>query len=355
MKFCRYILLFVTLGLLCTGCTSDEPAAPRAEGDCELIVTLDTGSPLTRAAEDNPWSDPYPEEPGNQMENAVESLSLYFVTEDGKTIAPLTPTADGQKEGRYVFRTTVNVNDSYVRDHGNGVYSLSGRIVAVANYPDEPPVNPFGDLLFDMNRMHSAGRIPMWGVMTVSELPLRVNQTTHAGDVKLLRAVPKLSVKLAGDIAGLYRITDIRPDDSAYPKYNHCEPSGALAAASTGNLLIDGCFNPAPPSPTESLSFHGKGSDAIWCYLPERSFQATGGKPVSFTVTLERRDGTGAPFTGKVYMCDYDKKGKPLFDTAFPSLVRNHEYRYIISLSELKFEIEFQHWIFGGKVNLEFE
>lgn len=77
--------------------------------------------------------------------------------------------------------------------------------------------------------------------------------------------------------------------------------------------------------------------------------------PLGFTVTLAEKNHPERNFTGKVYLCDYLDNGRPDFSSAFTRLVRNHDYRYRISLRELEFVISFKEWIFGGKVHIDLE
>lgn len=353
MKLCRYIPMILLTVLSGAGCSSDRPETIGSKGACELVVTLETGIPVSRADADGLWGESYPSDPGSGFESSVDKLALYFVTEKN-TVISLVPLPNGCKDGIYEYRTTVNVNADYVDNDGNGNYSLSGRIVALANYPGENPSDPFVIPPFDINVIRTQKLIPMWGVTTISALPLKVNSSSDAGSISLLRAVPKLTVMLDAETASVFRIKEVHPDDSAYPMFANCQPSGVREAVSTESLMRAGCFNPWTGIQTRTPDFFGSGSSVVTSYMAERICSPEGADPVSFTVTLERKDGTGIPFSGKVYLCDY-ASGVPLPSTSFDSLVRNHEYRYVISLSRLEFLISFSKWEFGGKVHLEFE
>ena len=89
------------------------------------------------------------------------------------------------------------------------------------------------------------------------------------------------------------------------------------------------------------------------CYLPELKDLLPGGEPMSYTVTLRRNDGTQT-FTGKIYLRDYDKDGRPTGEP-FGTLVRNHDYQFIIRLSQLELLVSVQKWRFGGKVHIDLE
>lgn len=356
MKLYHHILTITALVLIATGCSTEEPAPDTSFGECELVVTLDTGTGYTptRAEDDRPWGYPYPEEEGTPSENRVESVSLYFVTNSG-TIITMVPTESSGSNGSYQYSTTINVTDSYVTKKTDGTYSISGRIVAVANYPGQLPANPFDMPAYDIERLYDSNLIPMWGISTVSDLTLRVNHTSDAGSVRLLRSVPKITIMLSEELATEYKISKVTSEDRGYQSSAYCQPKGALSASDTQMLMREGCFNPmVDPVGTAPNKFYGLGTERVWSYPAERRCLLSSESILSFIVTIERIDGTGIPFTGKVYLCDY-AGGKPQFDTAFTGLVRNHDYQYKISLSELEFIISFKQWIFGGKVHLELE
>lgn len=351
LHHCISILTFLALGL--ASCSSDSPEPAPTDSSCELVVTLDTGDTGTRADIDRPWGDPYPEEAAVAFENAVSNVAVYFVTPDDVVIA-LQATGPGGTGGSYTYRTRVNVNSSFVKDNGNGNYSISGRIVAVANCPGPAPASPFSIPAFSIIDMRRKELIPMWGVTTVTDLPLRINKTSDAGTVKLLRAVPKITIAMRDDFADLYKITKVTTDSDDWLLYANCTPAAASTAKTTDELMREGCFNPSDRTEEDYLPFYGEGTDKVWCYPAERQGSTTA-TPTSLTVTLERKDGSDAPFTGKVYLCDYDEHGLPDFSSAFPALVRNHDYRYTIALSELQFLVSVKRWEFGGKTHLELE
>ena len=92
----------------------------------------------------------------------------------------------------------------------------------------------------------------------------------------------------------------------------------------------------------------------MYAYAAERSFSGAPSAPATLLVTLQRKDGKGKPFSGRLRLCDY-KDGLPIEGSGFTRLVRNHDYRYVLSLSELLFKISFSEWVFGGKVHIELE
>lgn len=344
----------------CTQASSDEPVPTPEHADmCELVISLSAEAPVAKAPAtrtDQPWDYPYPEDPGFPSEYAIDHISLYFITRDN-AVLPLSPTQTGETNDTYTYKVKIDRNASYVDLNADGSRSISGRIVAIANYPDgATPAEPLGDVAYPLSVIDSSRRIPMWGVTTLTDLTLIADATVSAGEIKLLRSVPKITIEIADDLKKIYRISSVTPDQTDYLSVANCFPTGGDTASNTGSLWIEGCFNGTSTQDHVSPIFYNMGTDKVWTYLAERTCPLTpNGKPLSFTVTLERIDGViSQPFTGKVYLCDY-VNGAPDFSSAFERLVRNHDYQYKISLSELEFIISFKEWAFGGKVHIELE
>ena len=365
MKIYRYISLAIgalVLGILAAGCSSRHKDEPEPAGGefCELVISLSsetsvTESPATRA--DRPWDDDPQPESGFPSEYAIDRVLLYFVT-PGNAIIPFSPTLTDRDDvnNTVTYRTEIDVRSPFVSHAADGTMSLSGRIVAVANGPEDyVPADPFSRIPFDISDVDTRGLIPMWGVTTVSGLPLTVDGTTYAGEIKLLRAVPKITIEMADDLKDQYTITSVVPDQRNYLTHGYIVPGDAKYAADTGRLMMEGSFNPFLEADANiAPKFYNIGKHEVWCYLAERQGPASA-TPLGFTVTVAEKAHPERNFTGKVYLCDYLDNGRPDFSTAFTRLVRNHDYRYRISLRELEFVISFKEWIFGGKVHIELE
>lgn len=343
----------------CSSRKSDEPRPDQGEF-CELVISLSsetsvTETPATRA--DLPWdNDPNPES-GFPSEYSIDRVLLYFVT-PGNAIIPFSPTLTGRDDANntVTYSTRIDVRSQFVSHNADGSLSLSGRIVAVANGPqDYVPADPFSRIPFDISDVDTHGLIPMWGVTTVTRLPLTVDGTSDAGEIKLLRAVPKITIEMADDLKELYTITKVVPDQRDYLTQGYIVPGGAADATRTGSLMMEGSFNTYLGATADTApKFYNIGGHEVWGYLTERRGPAST-TPLGFTVTLAEKAHPERNFTGKVYLCDYLDNGQPDFGTAFPQLVRNHDYRYRISLRELEFVISFKEWIFGGKVHIDLE
>lgn len=359
MKLLKYILSTAALTLMMSACSSDEPETPSGEGasdTCELVVTLDAGitSPSRAPITNDAWQNGYPEEEGKNWENTVNKLDLYFIPagQDGARAKVMVPETSVGDDGKYEYRIRISVNEPYVTNKGNGEYALSGRIVALANYPNATPANPLNFKSFDIDNIQETRLIPMWGVTTITDLTMRVEHTSYAGEIKLLRAVPKITFSLHEDIASEYKITKVVPAQNTYLNLAYAYPTGASTAVTTQSLKTEDCFNPVLSTTDYSTPYFWTDNTSMWCYVSERNITASRGN--SFTVTLQRKDGSQPAFSGTVYLCDY-VNGKPDTSSIIKRLVRNHDYQYIINLSELKFIVSFKDWVFGGNVHLELE
>lgn len=354
MKGLHYISFLMAL-TVATGCstTREEPTVPAEV--CELTITLRAETSEAGSRADQPWGEPYPEEAGLPDERRIDQVALYLITPDNYYIS-LTPTQMYNSEGAYHYKTTVNLNDqNFVTKQPDGRYTMSGRIVAMANYPSRAFVaDPF-EAPFNMTGALSTGTIPMWGVASFTNKELRVNSTIELGEVKMLRSLSKITIMMDDDFKALYKITKVEPLQGGYGRWGNCEPTGCLTAASTGELMLEGCFNPVTADQVEAdLKFYGTGSEKVYCYTVERRCDDQGVFPLSMNVTVERKDGSEPPFTGQIYLCDY-ANGQPVADTGFKELVRNHDYQFKLKLAPLDFKVSFKEWIMGGKVHLELE
>lgn len=359
MKIFSYILMAIGL-MLVSACSSEQVEEPVMPADvCELVITLDADlnivkNPQTRA--DNPWGEPYPEGEESDMERRIEDVSLYLVIGEEPLMHhySLPLTRIGAEDGRYKYEATLELNSAYIHRVGGKPY-LTARILALVNHPEKSDfANPFDSSPFSVSSIYDNQVIPMWGVTSVSDLELTANTSVDIGDIKMLRAVPKISIILDDEIKNEYKITQIDASENNYLMFGLIHPNNAESVSSTGDLMIEDCFNPCSDSSTATPYFYGLGTHAAWCYTAESRTPVINGTPQSFIVTLERTDGRGKPFTGKVYLCDY-QNGKPNFNKSFSGLVRNHDYQFKIHLRELEFDVSFAKWQYGGKLHIELE
>lgn len=352
-------ILTVILVLLTSSCSSGNGGETVVEESCELIVTLsaklpDKTVPVSRSGEI--WGDPYPEQQGLPDESAINSLSLYLVNSENEILS-LPAVLKNSSDGKYVYKISLRLHSDFVTLRPNGTYSLTGRIVALANYPGEgTQATPFGTPAYDVKHIKESRIIPMWGVTTVDNVTIIKEATVDIGNIELLRSIPKITIRLADEIKDIYEIKSVVPSTENFNTTAMCQPTGCTTVSYTKDLEIEGCYNGSDDMKGTVTDFYMNGAgNELWFYPAERLCPVgTDGTPEFFTVTLHRKNSTDAPFTGRVYLCDYHN-GSPDFQTAFERIVRNHNYEYKVSLRELQFIISFREWIFGGKEHLELE
>lgn len=325
--------------------------------ECNLTVTLRADhAPAGRAGDaGTPWDDNPSPGDGLPADNRIDNVTLFLVTPDG-LYHTLSPAPLDNAGGYYHYKVAVNLQADYVTRTPDGRHTLSGRIVALAN-SKEKSLDPF-NTNFDISTLRTSRAIPMWGVTSFSDRELKSGSTVNIGDIKMLRAVAKISIMMADNLRDLYDIVKVEPLQEGYNLLGYLHPAGALDAASTGSLPIEGCFNPVADTAQGQAGaqpyFYGTGSPEVYCYATERHCTGEGVFPLSFNVTVKRRDSPEPAFTGQIYLCDYDQ-GSPVDGTGYDRLVRNHDYQFKLHLSPLDFIVSFKKWEWGGNLHLELE
>ncbi len=324
----------------------------------DITVTLVASAPPSNetpwASQGDTWGDPYPEEQGISFENVIKNVDIYILTPDNH-VYPLAPKLINNESGVRQYQMQLNLGDEYITSTPQGTYLLSGRIVAIANYPYPTPASPLTLDPFDIDEVIGLRAIPMWGATTVKNISLNTNETVDIGNIELLRSVPKISFELSDEIKDNYKIIDISTPYQEFASTGYCQPEGCLTAKSTSALYMENCFNPAEGDTSIPNNYFGLNSSQVTLYLPESKLSRDDkGLPPYFEITLVRVRELEAPVKGRVYLCDYAGK-EPDYSSAFEGLVRNHDYKYVISLDKLEFLVSFKEWIFGGKVHIELE
>lgn len=362
MKIYHYIL-FILVTLLAS-CSSDleQGVLPPAPEDfvptCGIVVSLVTDTPVEKGNPDSragdTWNDPYDYANGSTLENFIGDVYMYVVTPDNKVL-PLSVQLYNIEEGAREYKVTLKLGESYATPTDRGTYLFTGRIVALVNYKGAMPVSPFENVVYDISEIENGGYLPMWGVTGYNNVEVRPDGIINGGTIKLLRALPKLTFELSDNIKDIYKITSVSSPRNDFNLSGHGNPTGGESVLSTSSLSIEGCFNPfeANKGVSPSVIFNSPIKTTI--YLPEMVCEKDkNGRPPYYDVTIDRKDGTGLPISGKVYLCDY-QGGSPVFGSESDRLVRNHDYQYVIDLAELSFSVSFREWIFGGKVHIELE
>lgn len=348
------------MALVLAACSpSEEPASvDSSSGEtCGLVVAVVTESTVVKG--DGISRSSYPETRAEELtgfpaENKIDKFDLYIISPDGN-VYPLVPMRLATDDGSISFLVKMNLGDDYVRKTPEGNYYLSGRIVAIANYPGATPFSPLDIPEFNLGDIPRKGVIPMWGVTAISNLEVFPNKTIKAGKISMLRSIPKLSFQLSPELRDQYRIVSVSSPDTGFEESGFCQPEGCRGAMSTSALGVESCFNPAGAATGNFFLSAGVGSANVAIYLAERECQTdASGLPTYFDLVISRIGVDDSSIAGRVYLCDYEN-GSPAFSSRLNNLVRNHDYQYIISLAGLEFKISFTEWIPGGNVHIELE
>lgn len=358
MKFLNHILILSALALgACSETVSEPEVSPAA---CTLTIVLrDGGMQPDGAADGSPdgtWGDKYDESYYYPSESVIDNIHFFVRKKDGTTRALR---AQLMTEGSAVmtYKAEIALDDELIERRGDKLY-FSGEVLGITNY-SETISSPYNDNPFSITKVNltgaTGGNIPMWGVAHLDGLMLDEENVTLAGDIYMLRSVPRISFMLHDDIKSLFRIKSIVPDQTDYPATANVFPTGGNTATDTRQLFRETCFNPAVTSETAAPHFYTAPDNSTrYTYVAERNCGLVDGAPLGFTVTLEEIAEPHRSFAGKVYLCDYSG-GSPDFSSPYPNLVRNHDYRFIINLTPLDFLVSVEKWITGDRYNIDFD
>lgn len=366
MKFLNHILILSALALgACSETVSEPEVSPAA---CTISIVLRHGGMQPDGAADGSpdafpdgtWGDKYDESYYYPSESVIDNIHFFVRRKDGTTRALQ---AQLVTEGSAVmtYKAEIALDDELIERRGGKLY-FSGEVLGITNY-SETINSPYDNNPFSIAKVNltgeTGGNIPMWGVAHLDGLMLDEENVTLAGDIYMLRSVPRITFMLHDDVKSLFRIKSIVPDRADYPATANVFPTGGKESTDTRQLFRETCFNPAETSETAAPHFYTAPDNSTWyTYVAERNCGLVDGAPLGFTVTLEEiagtADGKHRSFSGKVYLCDYSD-GQPVFSSPYPNLVRNHDYRFIINLTPLDFLVSVEKWIPGGRYNIDFD
>ena len=285
-RWLLHIWCIGVFGMLTASCSQiiDDPIA---DGDCKLeteevkvTFTIAMGNPDSGSRADissnDPWGD-YDDEDENQtmgnryFDNKIEPNKLQVIICDAS------------------YNPIVEVEKLLYTQTGTNVYTFTGsftasmsassyyKIVVFANCPDvtisEASTADIWNSYIPME-MPISGKtedltsIPMWGVETISGYAFTPGTNTNIGTIFVLRAMAKVEIALADEIAEEYALTS-----ASFNTYNtkvNCMPSGYAKVEKTEELKTVDCFNDNDISSSEGLAFmnvvEGK---RLVAYVPE--------------------------------------------------------------------------------------
>ena len=178
--------------------------------------------------------------------------------------------------------------------------------------------------------------IPMWGVKTVNGETFTAGTNTNIGTIFVLRAMAKVEIALADEIAEEYALTS-----ASFNTYNtkvNCIPSGYAGVENTELLNTVDCFNDnISPSGTTSLAFmNAVEGKRLVAYVPEYDNEGS----LEMKVIL----------SGNEYIIPFND-----IDSSTPfDVIRNHYYEYTITGVNEEVEVKVESityqvvpWSFG--------
>lgn len=350
------VLMMLAL-LIMGGCSSDEPSEMK-EDSCKILILLETPSAESSGTSKSEDSVTRSERSGNTIveEERVKNLALFILMPENASF-PIVSRYLGRENGKYQYEATLSVSSDYVTyDNTNGTYRLSGRMVAVANMPENPHPHPLDQPSFPLGQLAESGVIPMWGVTMISDLEIRPGDRLDVGTtIELLRSLPKFTFQLADDIRDEYVISSVSSSTDDFNLMAFCQPGACRDAFKTEGMTKNEWFNPAEEGIRGSeFPIFGLGTSEVSLYTAERSLEPLSAATRYFDVILSRIGYPGEEIKGRVYLGDY-RSGVIDPNRYFTRLVRNHDYRYEISLAGMEMLISFREWVYGGKVHIELE
>lgn len=353
-----YAVLLLSLVLLPTGCADDgDGLYPEPGNGTTSYVTFRVVTPkvmaagtATRAVPDiddaGKWGDGYFSEAGVDFDNALigNQFNVFITSSDGTLITTL-------RDLLYIETT----------DSGNNVvYSFSGEIPkdkvedlkTYSNAKIHIVANCGSDIsLSDALVFSHVGQpsetftaIPMWGVETFNFTTLKPGYN-DAGEIWLLRAMAKVEIIIAAPPTGKENFINALTSASVTNAntQGYVLPQGWSTVADTKALSFENSLRALSSVVVDGISSmtpaDDNTTDKIVFYLPETA--NTGGTTeITLNYTTE--------LTGSESRSDVIKFAKYENGTATGThydIVRNHLYRFEVSLSGAQEEIDIHYTV----------
>ena len=202
------------------------------------------------------------------------------------------------------------------------------KFVVLANttIPETPKVTNLNELYFAQN----TNAIPMWGV-TTAQLSLVAGARQDIGDIALLRAISKVTVKLSPEMINAgYKLQSVTVDE--YNTEGYVLPTNAFTVAATTSLDQETCVRPKTSAATSPLSGTIE-NDSVEFYLPEYANSTL--KNATMSVVVKDPDGYPMEFLGDAGITFRNYTSGVATEGSEYDIVRNHHYIFIITGAEI--------------------
>ena len=343
----RMILYGLTLMLGCfvlASCINDEEGPCLSDGKAQVLFSLVLQENAQTRADGDPetWGDFEIPEPGVGYDNQIKLDEVQVLLfKDNAYLGKLTDlfyTQPDPDKSVYQYIGTAPLVDNEILTEGDYKFVVlaNSNPITPASLDDEN----FAKLAFTYLGDATLPNIPMWGT-TTAHLKPAAGTRDDIGPISLLRAVSKVTVKLAGepnDLKG-YSLTSVTVKN--YNKSGYVLPSAYADVVSTTELEISTEKTLHVNEGDKDTSDAGKvfaattGTNEVTFYLPEYDNVSTGATPSVLSVKLTKETG-GGEFVADINFCDYYKettedatKGTPVKGSAY-NIVRNHHYQFNI-------------------------
>lgn len=316
--------LTLLLGVLAlNSCVNEDSACLPEDSNAKVVFSLVLPDNAQTRAEGD-WSDTYNAEIGTDYDN--------FIDLDG--IQVLVFSTDGTYQG--------TINDFMYSKTATNVYTYYGtaptdltptgtyKFVVLANCSKVTTAPTTIANLESLDyALASMQYIPMWGVLQ-AELALVPGQQYNIGNIYLLRAISKVTVKLSDTmIQNGYTLKSVSVDK--YNSSGYVLPANASTVTDTRALDQEACINVPEQTAATNMAGTITNNETI-IYLPEYA-NATS-KDATMSVVVVGPDGEEMEFLGDAGITFRNYTSGVATEGSEYDIVRNHHYNFIITSAE---------------------
>ena len=355
--FLHILLLAGLFGVLTTSCSqdADDPTMDsRSEKEKVMIrFTIAMDEPKTASRS---WEG-YDPDSGNEGE--VGSVSENFI--DASKVQVLVYDMDGILMGELKELAVLrNNNDTQNNKHlydltgafeadADQVSSLDFKLMVFANTPKRSNLNTPDTWQFTYPMADDAG-IPMWGIATFTGVNL--SGSTSAGNpvelqepIYLLRSMAKIEVALNSEANGGYTLAGVTLNKAmknglVMPKLRTDVPADVTVKelVTTTALGVEEVFNPLTGETQADATFISS-NNTYYIYVPEYDASDSGKLEINLALTNGTKDETGNDVITNKSFTHGEYTGGTFSNTLW-DVVRNHYYKYVVSISDSGKDLE---------------
>ena len=329
-----YGLSFLLSAFALNSCINEDSVCLPESNEAKVVFSLVLpDNAQTRANE--VWSDTYDPEKGTDYDN--------FIDLNGIQVLVFNLHDDTEKSDLYQG----TINDFMYTKTGDNVYTYYGtapaelsatgtyKFVVLANCSkvtdkltiNESKITALDNLGYTLADMQY---IPMWGVLQ-AELALVPGQRYNIGNIYLLRAISKVTVKLSDTmIQNGYTLKSVSVDK--YNSSGYVLPAGASTVTDTRALDQEACINVPEQTAATNMAGTITNNETI-IYLPEYA-NATS-KDATMSVVVVDPKGKEMEFLGEDGISFKNYVNGVATNGSDYDIVRNHHYSFTITSAEI--------------------